>query len=141
MTDEQIATIERMWADGMSLKRIGMAVRLDKETVMNHICENRDRFPYRRARVDQCVKDEWARRIRHGESTVKDAAEATGASVSSVRRWVRGYKEPVSRVITFSDTDHTIGRCECGSCHWPIDPFDHYCRHCGARLESDEEDL
>lgn len=26
------------------------------------------------------------------------------------------------------------GHCECGECDTPINPYDSFCRHCGARL-------
>lgn len=39
--------------------------------------------------------------------------------------------------VSNSDTDHATGHCECGACGGAIDPFDTYCRHCGASLEED----
>ena len=40
------------------------------------------------------------------------------------------------RVTTTNpDTDGATGRCHCGACNWIIDPYDRFCRRCGARLE------
>ena len=39
------------------------------------------------------------------------------------------------RVITSDpSTDGATGRCECGVCKGAINPWDNWCRHCGARL-------
>ena len=27
-----------------------------------------------------------------------------------------------------------VGRCNCSACNWAIDPFDAFCRRCGARF-------
>lgn len=31
-----------------------------------------------------------------------------------------------------------IGRCNCSACNWSIDPYDAYCKRCGARLTATE---
>jgi len=31
-----------------------------------------------------------------------------------------------------------IGRCNCSACNWCVDPFDAYCRRCGARFVGTE---
>ena len=36
--------------------------------------------------------------------------------------------------------DGLTGHCECTACGWPIDPFDAYCRHCGAKLTDPVEE-
>lgn len=41
-------------------------------------------------------------------------------------------------IVSNSDTDHATGHCECGACGGAIDPWDAWCRHCGAKLEEDE---
>lgn len=40
-------------------------------------------------------------------------------------------------VVSNSDTDHATGHCECGACGGAIDPWDKWCRHCGARMEDE----
>lgn len=40
-------------------------------------------------------------------------------------------------VVSNSDTDHATGHCECGACGGAIDPWDAWCRHCGARMEDE----
>lgn len=37
-------------------------------------------------------------------------------------------------VVSNRETDHATGHCECGRCGLPIDPWDAFCRHCGAEL-------
>ena len=38
-------------------------------------------------------------------------------------------------IVADGATDCATGYCRCGSCGHAIDPWDHYCRSCGARLE------
>lgn len=40
-------------------------------------------------------------------------------------------------VVSNAGTDHATGHCACGACGGAIDPWDAYCRHCGAKLEED----
>ena len=40
-------------------------------------------------------------------------------------------------VASNADTDHATGHCECGACGGAIDPWDAWCRHCGARMEDE----
>ena len=43
---------------------------------------------------------------------------------------------PVPRVIVSDEErDCATGFCTCGNCGNPIDPWDGWCRHCGAELE------
>ena len=60
-------------------------------------------------------------------------------SKSTIDAWARGpAKRTAKRVIVSnSDTDHATGHCECGACGGAIDPWDKWCRHCGARMEED----
>lgn len=41
--------------------------------------------------------------------------------------WRTAQRKVVSNGLT--------GHCECSACNTPIDPFDLYCRRCGAELE------
>ena len=40
-------------------------------------------------------------------------------------------------VASNANTDHATGHCECGACGGAVDPWDAWCRHCGARMEED----
>ena len=40
-------------------------------------------------------------------------------------------------IVSNADTDHATGHCECSACGGAIDPWDAWCRHCGAKLEED----
>ena len=38
-------------------------------------------------------------------------------------------------IVADEETDCATGFCTCGNCGEPIDPWDLYCRWCGARME------
>lgn len=38
-------------------------------------------------------------------------------------------------IVSDEETDCATGFCTCGNCGEPIDPWDEWCRHCGAELE------
>jgi len=38
-------------------------------------------------------------------------------------------------IVSDEETDCATGRCTCGNCGNEIDPWDAWCRHCGAELE------
>lgn len=37
-------------------------------------------------------------------------------------------------IVSDEETDCATGCCTCGNCGEPIDPWDGFCKHCGARL-------
>ena len=49
-----------------------------------------------------------------------------------------GDSPSVPRVIVADEeTDCATGFCTCGNCGNEIDPWDGFCKHCGARLEDE----
>ena len=38
-------------------------------------------------------------------------------------------------IVSDSDTDGATGYCRCGACGGAIDPWDHFCRHCGTEVQ------
>ena len=40
-------------------------------------------------------------------------------------------------IVSDESTDCATGHCECELCKQPIDPWDRYCRHCGAEVVDD----
>lgn len=51
---------------------------------------------------------------------------------------VGGDSPSVPRVIVADEeTDCATGLCTCGNCGEPIDPWDGFCKHCGAELEDE----
>lgn len=40
-------------------------------------------------------------------------------------------------IVADEETDCATGFCACGACGEPIDPWDAWCRHCGARMEDE----
>ena len=56
----------------------------------------------------------------------------------NAKLWELVAQRTAKRVVASNaDTDHATGHCECGACGGAIDPWDAYCRHCGARMEED----
>lgn len=37
-------------------------------------------------------------------------------------------------IVADEETDCATGFCACGACGEPIDPWDGWCKHCGARM-------
>jgi hypothetical protein len=37
-------------------------------------------------------------------------------------------------IVSDPSTDCATGHCECGACGGAIDPWDAWCRHCGAKV-------
>ena len=37
-------------------------------------------------------------------------------------------------IVSDEETDCATGFCTCGHCGEPIDPWDGWCKHCGARM-------
>lgn len=40
-------------------------------------------------------------------------------------------------IVADEETDCATGCCTCGNCGNEIDPWDEWCRHCGAELEDE----
>jgi len=57
-------------------------------------------------------------------------------AVTMALRAVGGGSPSVPHVIVADEeTDCATGLCTCENCGEPIDPWDDWCRHCGAELE------
>lgn len=98
-------------------------------------------------------------------SALTDWCQCVGVSYGTVRNWIRAETEPawlrtlrtikrrtgvtwgelldghpwermaVRMCVSNHATDCATGHCECSACGGAIDPWDSWCRHCGARLE------
>ncbi len=55
-----------------------------------------------------------------------------GDAEPDVRRRVYAPTRTAERVVV---SDGVTGHCACSGCRKAIDPWDAYCRHCGAKLE------
>ena len=53
-------------------------------------------------------------------------------STDDVKRYA---VEVLHRFEPDEETDCATGFCTCGNCGNEIDPWDDWCRHCGARME------
>lgn len=44
-------------------------------------------------------------------------------------------RKEASAVIQMLNDDFTVGNCHCSKCNASIDPFDKFCRKCGAKIK------
>ena len=51
------------------------------------------------------------------------------------RRMAGGTRTARRVIVSDPATDCATGHCECGGCGGAVDPWDAWCRHCGARME------
>lgn len=80
-------------------------------------------------------RDEWRRVAESKQDIIDHMRDARGEN-AKLRELAA--QRPARRVVVSnSDTDHATGHCECGACGGAIDPWDAWCRHCGANLEED----
>ena len=89
MTDEQMGTLERLWADGVPIKAIARQMHLHPMYVQKVIASDRKRYPYRYTTTDRHVRSAAAAKVISGKSTPREMAETLGTSIETVRRWVR----------------------------------------------------
>jgi len=89
MTDAELDLLERMWSDGVSLKRIVNELGYSKARVNQVIASDRSRFPYRRMQTPVGLRDMWVDRLMSGTATRDDVADALGVHPATVSRWVR----------------------------------------------------
>lgn len=80
-----------------------------------------------RLTCDRCGRPTW-RLVRDADGWACPMCRREGKPPESGRAAPRV-------IVSDPDTDCATGHCECGACGEPVDPFDAYCRHCGARLE------
>lgn len=77
-----------------------------------------------RLTCDRCGRPTW-RLWRVGDAWLCPMCRREGKPGGTARRVI----------VSDPATDCATGHCECGACGEPIDPWDRFCRHCGARLE------
>lgn len=46
---------------------------------------------------------------------------------------------PTTAFIVHHHIGDGIGHCNCSACNWLVDPYDRYCRRCGAKFEPKED--
>lgn len=65
---------------------------------------------------------------------VEDAHRIIDAAVSL--RGPEGHSEhtAIRKIVSYGP----IGRCNCSACNWTIDPYDAFCRRCGAMFTATE---
>ena len=86
MTDDELDRMELLWLRRVPIKDIADALGYSRATITITACNDRDRFPYRRNRVDDSRLAIWFERIRAKRATLDDAASALGIHRETVRR-------------------------------------------------------
>lgn len=92
MTAEDLDRMERMWADGASIHEMASELGYSRDYLCAIACRNRNRFPLRRSKVDEERMSKWVARIHAGRASIREAAEAMGVNVETVRRRMHGWK-------------------------------------------------
>ena len=65
-----------------------------------------------------------------------DPDEEQATIDKAIAAWNNRTRDKADRIITSDgETDGATGRCECGWCGKPIDPWDKFCRHCGVGVD------
>jgi len=89
VTEQELREMERMWADGTSLKAMARRMGYTMEHLGFVMRRDRARFPKRHKSFTQGERDQWADRVLSGELTPRRAAELAGCGASAVRKWAR----------------------------------------------------
>lgn len=73
--------------------------------------------------------------MRDKTRTIEEAAKRVRDASKQIARCLFG-GPLITHAVVVSDesTDCATGHCECELCGKAIDPWDHYCRHCGAEV-------
>jgi len=70
--------------------------------------------------------------LYHGEASRRDlCARVAHLEECAAARTARRV------IVSDPTTDCATGHCECGGCGGVVDPWDGFCRHCGARMEDE----
>lgn len=91
MNAEAMRERERMWAEGMSAKRIAYEQGVTLSAILNYASEHRDRFPRRKSTAG------CPRRYDHGKvlamgragASAREIAEEVGCDVTTARKILR----------------------------------------------------
>lgn len=92
MTNDDSATMERMWSDGISTVEIARTIGYTPQYVRQYASAHRDRYPRRRKHVEPHVKADCVKRVLNGEASLKQVAREAGVSYQAVQLWIKGGK-------------------------------------------------
>lgn len=85
-------------------------------------------------RIDELCREN--EKLRQDNAKLRGARDVWQENDAKLRELVA--QRTAKRVVVSNhDTDHATGHCECGACGGAIDPWDKWCRHCGARMEDE----
>ena len=81
--------LAEMWADGMSVKAMAYRTGRTDGSLYTEIRSDRTRFPQRRKRSSQEMRDKAMALVAEGGLSVDEVAEFAGVSSETIRRWIR----------------------------------------------------
>ena len=85
MTDADLERFELLWNRGIPVKQIASELGYSYQTLNDIAVNYRDRFPYRRKKVDERKLSLWVDRILAGRAGVAQTARQLGISEETVR--------------------------------------------------------
>ena len=89
MTAAELDELERLWREGVSIKRLAYHFGYSRSGISYIARSDRVRFPPRHnCWTDARDRELWVARCLAGRCTQKQAAEALGVSPRTVRHWV-----------------------------------------------------
>lgn len=89
MTDDELAEMEELWAEGLTAREIAEEMGYSKSYVCELVHGNRNRFPYRIKRHSKKEMRAGAAMVLNGSFSYKRAACRAGVHVNTMKRWVR----------------------------------------------------
>ena len=91
MNDEAMRERERMWAEGMSAKRIAYEQGVTLSAILNYASEHRDRFPRRKGNTGCVKRYDHAKILALGKAgrTADEIAGEVGCDVTTARTVLR----------------------------------------------------
>ena len=93
MTAAELDELERLWREGVVAKQIAHRMGYSVSGILDAARHHRDRCPARHVHTQPDVRDVWVARHLAGRCTQKQAAEALGVSLSTVKHWVHLTRE------------------------------------------------
>lgn len=92
MTDEEVAELTRMWAEGVPVKQIARKLNYQSSYINGFARVHRDILPSRHPIVPEDVQAVWVERIRSGECSKSAAARALGVARNTIIRYCKLYE-------------------------------------------------
>ena len=85
MTEAELDRFELLWKRRIPVKQIAKELGYTPQTLNETASKNRERFPYRRNKIDDNRLSIWIERILAGRAGVAQTAKKLGISEDTVR--------------------------------------------------------